>query len=187
MLKNAWIGRSGPLSCLIPTSTHQISWQTSHVSVGAQLSLPQLDCTLGITPERPHGCVNTPLPSFIFLGITIGGGYPTLFVISHAATIFPPLLFCHPSFSFYFFWFAFPSRLENLDELGNNGIAGLHGARVPAHVLRPQPSVDSGADGVLDGLGFGWEVQGVTQHHSHGEDGADRVDYSLATDVWRGP
>lgn len=77
------------------------------------------------------------------------------------------------------------SRLQDLGQLSNDGVARLRGLRVTAHVLRPQARINSLPDGLLDGLGLLGQVQRVAQHHGDGQDGADGVDDALAGDVGR--
>lgn len=73
--------------------------------------------------------------------------------------------------------------LEDLGQLGDDGVTDLLGAGAAAEVLRAQTVVDDGLDGVLDGLGLLGQVEGVAEHHGDGEDGANGVDDALAGDI----
>lgn len=87
-------------------------------------------------------------------------------------------------FAFYpFIPFIVALSLEDLGQLLHDGVSRLDRSRVAAHVFRPQTTVDGGPHGVLDGLGLGREVEGVPEHHGDGEDGAERVHYTLARDI----
>lgn len=77
------------------------------------------------------------------------------------------------------------SSLENLLQLGNDGIAHILGAGSPLEVLGPDAVVEGGLDGGLDGIGLLGQVQRVAQHHGDRQDGADGVDDALAGDVGR--
>ena len=67
------------------------------------------------------------------------------------------------------------SRLENLDQLSNDGISCFYGARAAAHVLGSQSSVDGGADRVLNNFSLVGKIQRVPEHHCHGKDGANGI------------
>ena len=67
------------------------------------------------------------------------------------------------------------SRLENLDQLSNDGISCFCGACAAAHVLGSQPRVNGGADRVLDDFSLVGEIQRIPEHHGYGKDGANGI------------
>lgn len=77
------------------------------------------------------------------------------------------------------------SLVENLLQLGDDGIAHILGAGSSLEVLGPDAVVEGGLDGGLDGIGLLGEVQRVAQHHGDRQDGADGVDDALAGDIGR--
>lgn len=68
-------------------------------------------------------------------------------------------------------------------QLLHDRIANLHGGGVAAEILGSETTIQGCADSVLDGLGLLGEVEGVSEQHGDGEDGADGVDDALAGDI----
>ncbi|KAI6767077.1 hypothetical protein HG531_011437 [Fusarium graminearum] len=73
--------------------------------------------------------------------------------------------------------------LEELLELLNNLISDLLCASVSAHVLGAQTAVQGISDSSLDNLGLLGEVERVSEHHGHRQDGTDGVNDALARDI----
>ena len=76
---------------------------------------------------------------------------------------------------------------EDFLQLFCHCITNLSCRRGTANVFSSDTFLNRSSDGFLDGLGFGWKAEGVLQHHGSGQDGAHRVDDTLARNIWRGP
>ena len=76
--------------------------------------------------------------------------------------------------------------LEDGSELLGDGVTDLSGAGAAANVFGADVVVDDGLDGLVDLLGKLGLLEGVLEHHAHGEDGGDGVDDALARDVGGG-
>lgn len=75
-------------------------------------------------------------------------------------------------------------NLENLLQLRNDRIAHLLCTRRSLELLGSDPAVESGLDRGLDGISLPGEVERVTEHHGNRQNGSDRVDDTLAGDIW---
>lgn len=70
--------------------------------------------------------------------------------------------------------------LQDLHQLLGDCISDLGRAVGAADIPRADTGLDGAAHGLFDGAGLGWEVEGVEEHETDGEDRADWVYDTLA-------
>ena len=76
--------------------------------------------------------------------------------------------------------------LEQLLQLGDNGITNLNGGSLATNVARANTSLNDVLNGLLDYAGLVEHAEGVLHHHGNGENSSDRVDNALAGDIGGG-
>lgn len=80
-------------------------------------------------------------------------------------------------------WPLFSPLLEQLLELGSDGITDLDSGGLAANIARADTSLDDVLDGLLDDPGLVEHAERVLHHHGDGKDRGDGVDNALAGNI----
>lgn len=76
--------------------------------------------------------------------------------------------------------------LEQLLQLGDNGITNLNGGSLATNVARANTSLNDVLNGLLDDASLIEHTEGVLHHHGDGENSSNGVDNALAGDIGGG-